>query len=301
MNVNSDSSRHISSKPSSPATNSELYDSLRKQGSPVKSIDLYESLFALEKKKCTCPFASGKLSSNCTVCNGSIVTDGKVYSKKLFLEKLVLNDKGEEVIEKEEYTKLYEKAKNDKSLLRLNFIRGCDNTRKADFPLMPSLALDMLHKNYDEPIRDRDKLWKLTSQRDILNRKGKEILCPDFMLELGKYKSIDSSSPLFWDKGFQAFIRESRLYRIAKIVSDTPCIVSIYGQGINGRVLSNGSSAGKLIILEAYSIWNSEKYMRIMSIMDLRVILQDKPDLFKPGMKRALIDELINLVYFKYV
>ena len=187
-------------------------------GSPTKR-DLYDQLFALEKKKCTCHFSSAIDASICALCNGSIDSmDGKIYSKKVYLDKLVLKD-GVEVVEKTSYNKLYEKAKNDKSTLHINLFRGCDNLRKADFPMMPSLALDVLHKNYDEPVRDRDKNWKITSQRDVLNLKGREIIFPDFELELGKYKSIDSTSPLFWSVGFQHFIRESRLFRTAKIVS----------------------------------------------------------------------------------
>jgi hypothetical protein len=55
-----------------------------------------------------------------------------------------------------------------------------------------------------------------------------------------------------------------------------------------------------MVVIEAYSTWNSVKYVRILSIMELLIILQDKPQLFKPGNKQALINELINLVYFKY-
>lgn len=84
------------------------------------------------------------------------------------------------------------------------------------------------------------------------------------------------------------------------MISDTNCIVHIYGLGINGRLLSEGSSAGKLLILEAYSIWNSTKYAIVLSMMQLRMLFSSRPELLRPGKKSALMKEIVELLYFDY-
>jgi hypothetical protein len=84
------------------------------------------------------------------------------------------------------------------------------------------------------------------------------------------------------------------------VVSDTNCIVHIYGLGITGRLFSEGSSAGKLLILEAYSIWNSTKYAIVLTMMQLRLLFSHRPELLRPGKKAALMKEIVELLYFDY-
>jgi len=84
------------------------------------------------------------------------------------------------------------------------------------------------------------------------------------------------------------------------IISDTNCVVSIYGLGINGRLFSEAGSCGKMLILEAYSIWNSKKYAVVMNIMQLRQLLSHRPDLLLPGKKSVVLKEIVKLLYFDY-
>lgn len=96
------------------------------------------------------------------------------------------------------------------------------------------------------------------------------------------------------------YIREKRIFRSPKIISETNCIVQIYGLGINGRLFSEGSSTGKLLILEAYSIWNSTKYFTVLTMLQLRQLFSHRPDLLKPGAKAKLMKEIVDLMYFDY-
>lgn len=93
---------------------------------------------------------------------------------------------------------------------------------------------------------------------------------------------------------------ERRLYRAPRIISDTSCVVSVYGIGINGRLFSEGSSAGKLLVLEAYSIWNCCKYAIVLNLMQIRQLFSHRPDLLRPGRKKDLLKEIVGLLYFEY-
>jgi len=46
---------------------------------------------------------------------------------------------------------------------------GRESVIGGNYPVMPSLRLDMLDREYSEPMRDRNKNWVLHSQRPVLN------------------------------------------------------------------------------------------------------------------------------------
>lgn len=191
-------------------------------------------------------------------------------------------------------------AETKNESLDLNIFRGCGkgDALTGAAPAMPSLRLDMLDKEYQEPTRSRDKNWKLDSQRDILNS------IPDPLdrakLKPGKYDNTVSIPPLYWSPAFQNLIRKSKLFRTSAIISETDCVVDIFGIGINGRVFAEGSTSGRLMVVEAYSVWNSSKYVLALSCGRLRTLFADRPHLFKAGRKLELVRCLIELLYFVY-
>ncbi len=118
--------------------------------------------------------------------------------------------------------------------------------------------------------------------------------------KLGKYpKKI--LPPLYWAPSYQNYTRKMRLLRHCCTISETVCIVDVYGYGINGRLFSaGGPNSGKSLIIQAYSKWNSKKHEIYMDIMDVKRLLIDHVDLFKPGHKKNLLMLLIKHLYFTY-
>lgn len=149
-------------------------------------------------------------------------------------------------------------------------------------------------------MRDRDKDWVLHSQRPIINEKGKDIVDPNFALNLGKYVQKDSVSKMFWAPEYQTMLRENRLLRQAAVISDTNCIVEIHGVGFNGRMFSEGASSPKFLVIEVYSLWNCQKYELVLTIMQLRLLLAARPDLLKPGKRKELLQSVLHSLYFDY-
>lgn len=96
------------------------------------------------------------------------VYNNKIKKKILNIEKAILTG-GSIAIHNEKYIYYEEILHKDKNL-KLNLIKNCINDSNA--PVMPSLRLVMKEKDYDEPIRDRDKNWSLDSQRSVINQKG---------------------------------------------------------------------------------------------------------------------------------
>jgi hypothetical protein len=204
----------------SPSSSSPRLPSIISLPAPSPTRDeLFKELFALQH---TCPYRHEK-GHNCEVCRSmdSIMTSPKptaIHNKTVAHDRLIMSKTGQYKVQRELIYESYEKPVLN---TKLNIIHGTDRKNRDHFPLMPSLCLDMIDKNYSEPVRNRDKNWRITSCRDIVNQRGKEELAPDFMLDLGKYKHIDKNSPLFWAPEFQQFIRESRLFRTARCISGT--------------------------------------------------------------------------------
>lgn len=90
-------------------------------------------------------------------------------------------------------------------------------------------------------------------------------------ISLGQYNFEKDSSPNYWSPIFQSLIRRTRMLKTAITISETPCIVEIYGVGITGRIFTEGSTAGKMFILEIYSVWNSQKFVVTLNVTDIKV------------------------------
>lgn len=186
--------------------------------------------------------------------------------------------------------------------VKFNIVKPCGTRaiEEGHSPCMPSLRLDMLEREYSEPVRNRNKDWILDSQRPIINEKGNDIVSPKFSIPLGKYKQVDTTSKQFWAKEYQTMLREVRLMRTAAIISETNCIVEVHGVGFSGRMFSEGSTSPKLLVIEAYSIWNSQKYTLVLTVMELRLLLVENPELLRPGRRADLLKVLVKSLYFKY-
>jgi hypothetical protein len=86
-------------------------------------------------------------------------------------------------------------------------------------------------------------------------------------------------------------------------ISATSVVVDIVGIGVNGRVFSSGPhSSGKVILIEAYSLVDSQKYQLPLNGAQLMQFLREsgRLDLLKAGRKMALIGSLLQHCYFEY-
>ena len=78
----------------------------------------------------------------------------------------------------------------------------------------------------------------------------------------------------------------------------------VVGIGVNGRVFSSGPhSSGKVILIEAYSLVDSQKYQLPLNGAQLMQFLREsgRLDLLKAGRKMALIGSLLQHCYFEYI
>mmetsp|Transcript_8681 Transcript_8681/g.12959 ORF Transcript_8681/g.12959 Transcript_8681/m.12959 type:complete len:1038 (-) Transcript_8681:53-3166(-) len=186
------------------------------------------------------------------------------------------------------------------SRLKLNFSRGCGkDERDTDHFVMPSLRLDYMDdKEYSEPVRDRDKIWAIDSQRNILNKDPPTEKKNE--LALGEHSKPPSHPPLLWCPALQTALRKRRILRQAAVISDTHCFVDIYGLGVAGRVLAPGSATNRLLLIEAYSVWDSTTHSLVLHIPQLKRLLLGQEHLFVPGKKYELVRALVSLLYFDY-
>ena len=207
-------------------------------------------------------------------------------------------------IDKEYYVKYEEVPPRDETPLHLELIKDCSVTdqSRGNTPAMPSLRLEMRDRDYHEPQRDRDKNWFLESQRDVLFSKGCELVEPEVDLRLGEYEGEggDHQSTLYWAKEFHNVVREQRIIRQAAIISDTNCIVDVFGIGINGRIFSDGSHTGRLLVVEVFSLWDCKKHTLNMTLLQLKTVFGPRPAFLKAGHKHDLVRELLRLMYFRY-
>ena len=94
-----------------------------------------------------------------------------IMSKTIRLPRYVLTASGVDIVE-DLMLSLYEASDddNDSKVTHLPIVKGSrSGDNSGHYPTMPSLRLDMIDREYSEPIRDRNKNWVLQSQRNILN------------------------------------------------------------------------------------------------------------------------------------
>lgn len=193
------------------------------------------------------------------------VSNIKLKREKVKLQRLVLLRNGVEMQEDEfVLLEISEKPKRKElDPLKLNISRNCTN----GIPLMP------------------------------LNRSRNKDADNDY----SSYKKFKYGIKKDLTKNNQnrPFVRTGRIARVSFRISDTSCLVDVYGTNINGR-LFGGKGTGQNIQMNIFSFWNCQKYSLSFTIGDVRRLFIDRPDLIKAGCKSKIIDGLLKRLYFKY-
>ena len=191
--------------------------------------------------------------------------------------------------------------------LKLNIIKDCNSIGafKGNTPSMPLLRLEMLEKEWQEPIRSRDKNWVVHSQRQILLKDSSLDVSDDYNAykQLVKNKKYEKEMVLpdaEWHQNCKTFVRTVRLARESFKISETSCLIDIYGTGINGRLFAGGKGSGQMIKMDIFSFWNSEKFTFSFTLADIKRLFINQPDLIKAGCKDKIINGLLKRLYFKY-
>lgn len=184
--------------------------------------------------------------------------------------------------------------------LNLRIVKGCGRTKDDtdDYYTMPSLRLTAVEKGYTEPTRNRNKNWAIDSQREVLNKTPRHQEGPT--LKKGAYPPPPlEPPPLMWAPALQSMVRRQLLLRTGWIVSDTHCIVEVFGVGVCGRVVATGQTK-RMLIIEVFSTWNCKKYSMVVKVNQIKALFPGRENLFKPGKKRQLVEALLDLLYFEY-
>ena len=188
----------------------------------------------------------------------------------------------------------------------LLMVKGCGQGVAS----MPCLRIDMMDTNaYSEPVRDRDKDWRLDSQRDVLDYAGYDNALPP--LGMGRYDYKNNNTLKLKttiatkdrDGPSEATVkRKKHMFQFSMLISESHCIVDVLGEGIEGRIFVEGRNAGRAIVIQIYSFWNCKKYSITLTAGELVKLFTDvqRRDLMKPGMKTELIKAIVQRCYFTY-
>eukprot|EP01038_Epipyxis_sp_PR26KG_P006706 gene6706-9198_t len=178
----------------------------------------------------------------------------------------------------------------------MELLSSCTNCGIDSNEFSNSILSGFINDKSEEHNRDDSALPSSSPPRSKLNDKTAR-----FPLRLGHYDLSNLSTNLFWSPEFRNIVREKRLLRKCAIISDTSSIISIYSLGIDGRLFSaNNNINGRMLILEAYSVWNSQRYFITLSLQYLKELFKNHVYLFKPGNKMELVKRIIKLLYFRY-
>jgi len=208
----------------------------------------------------------------------------------------------------------------DAEPLMLRFVAKCNDS--DPYPLMPS-AIPPIHlKKFAEPVRNRNKDWRLESERRILGtqihtdvgtiRREREayeenvrngVMCerPKVPLYPGIYPPGGSSShENVYSPEAGSVISRERLWRGAVQISRSYCVLTAYGMGISGRVYAAGLHIPRYILLEAYTKEHSTSHQIWVTMDMLETLFKDRPEFLKPGNKLNMIYELCKMLFFEY-
>jgi len=203
--------------------------------------------------------------------------------------------------------------------LTINFIAKCKPSDPC--PLMPSHVPPLHLKGNNEPIRDRDKVWKIDSERVILGtdietsigrvleekmrarRAVMEGVAYDYTPPLvpGSYRpGGHASRSLVYAAEAGYLISRELLWRGACLVSRSYCVLTAFGMGVAGRVHAPGLHIPRFILLQAYTEANSKEHQIWITMEMLESLLEDRQEFLKAGMKMKMIFEICKMCYFEY-
>ncbi|KAF1787036.1 hypothetical protein GQ600_10536 [Phytophthora cactorum] len=187
-----------------------------------------------------------------------------------------------------------------------------------EIALMPCHSLQ--HRGYEllsaelwcEPVRDRNKNWlhdelptlvkntlhaipwSMTKAPGPSNR-GKWARFENYKLHI----PLNSTTTIL-----RVFLRAQGV-----LISRSYCLVSVFGEGIYGRLYGaglTGKDKKRCLRVEAYEPATSRTYSLIVTLQDIELIFRvggDDPEreaLLAPGKKQELLRQLIALLYFEY-
>ncbi|KAG2974023.1 hypothetical protein PC118_g14778 [Phytophthora cactorum] len=201
-----------------------------------------------------------------------------------------------------------------------------------EIALMPCHSLH--HRGYEllsaelwrEPVRDRNKNWlqdelptlvkgtlhaipwSMTKAPGPSNR-GKWARFENYKLHipLNSTTTILDTHP----SPISPLKRPQRVFLRAQgvLISRSYCLVSVFGEGIYGRLYGaglTGKDKKRCLRVEAYEPATSRTYSLIVTLQDIELIFRvggDDPEreaLLAPGKKQELLRQLIALLYFEY-
>jgi len=119
---------------------------------------------------------------------------------------------------------------------------------------------------------------------------------------LGRYDEFHGAvtKNLLWAPRYQQLLRKKRFFRVAKMVSETYCIIDVFGLGAGtGRLFG---ASPMLLILECYAVWNSEMHIMTLDMVKVRELVRAcaREELIRPGNKTNAIRHLLDMLYFRY-
>ncbi|KAG7389707.1 hypothetical protein PHYPSEUDO_009870 [Phytophthora pseudosyringae] len=195
--------------------------------------------------------------------------------------------------------------------------------------LMPCHSLQ--HRGYErlsaerwrEPVRDRSKNW-LQNELPFLvsgglhatawsmtrapgaNNRGKWVRIESYKVHMPALTTLDSPT-----RSVSPVKRPQRVLLRAQgaLISRSRCVVSVFGEGIYGRLYGaglTGKDKKRCLRIEAYEPATSLVYHLQVTLQDLELIFRvggDDPEreaLLAPGKKKELLRQLIALLYFEY-
>eukprot|EP00948_MAST-09A_sp_MAST-9A-sp1_P000631 g631.t1 len=172
----------------------------------------------------------------------------------------------------------------------------------SGLPMMPSLARKF--ENFLEErgtlfetkrlIRDRDKDWRQDSFRAAIQKRPEE--------------KETTGSVVTWDKG-RVWVDGHLLTKIIMhkevcMISNTYCILTVYGMGIHGRVYGEGVNASghmpRFLTISAYDPRDCGNYEVRVEMDELKRLFSNNADLLIAGHKFELIRALIRMLKFDY-
>ncbi|KAG1706693.1 hypothetical protein DVH05_027545 [Phytophthora capsici] len=231
--------------------------------------------------------------------------------------RLCLDMNGSPTVAMEHLVRLQEckKPKSPVNILQLaRMPKKCVNG--DEIALMPCHSLQ--YRGYEllsaelwrEPVRDRYKNWLLDEipflTSGSLRRSHWSMTRAPGPTNRGKwtrYSKLHRSISVSPVKKPQRVLLRSQ----GVLLSRSYCVVSVYGEGINGRLYGAGLTDKKRFLwVEAYEPATSKSYFLRVTLQDIEWIFRvgqgdhQRQALLAAGRKQELLHQLIGLLYFEY-
>ncbi|TMW67469.1 hypothetical protein Poli38472_011089 [Pythium oligandrum] len=178
------------------------------------------------------------------------------------------------------------------------------------YRLVPSLAAEQ----WREPIRDRNKNWAEDELNVLL------MLATKDQCKMTRYTTQQTTFPRKWRRWESQKLHihggdtkpkisgvpgEVLLRNLGAMISESYCIVSIYGVGLYGRLYSEGlavdrNGTQRHLRVEAYEPSISRRYVLLVTLSDLERVFVARPELLVAGKKHEMLKKVVSLLYFEY-